>query len=102
MMNLSRKDKKMLAVGLTLAVVFVVVGVFIFSYSMETLDVQAEKLGAKDASVYQAPFPDYVFLGLDNEVGNILLGVFSTLAIFGVTYGVATLMKKSRGKVSCR
>lgn len=98
-MKLSGKDKKMLAVGLTLAVVFVIVGVLIFSYSMETLDVQAEKLGAEENPIYEAPFPDYAISGFENEVGNILLGVFSTLAIFGVTLGVALLLRKSKGKV---
>ncbi len=97
MLNLSKKDKQMLAIGLTLAVIFVIVGVFIFAYSMETLDRQAEELGVQDSSTYQAPFPDYAILGFENEVGNILLGILSTLSIFGVTLGVAILLKKKRG-----
>lgn len=97
MLKLSKIDKKMIAIGLTLAIIFVIVGVLLFSYSMETLDVQAEQLGARDVSVYTAPFPDYVILGFENEAGNILLGVISILAIFGVTFGVATLLRKSKG-----
>ncbi len=97
-MNLfKKKDKKLIAVGLTVAVIFVVVGVLIFSYSMETLDVQAEKLGVEDESIYQAPFPEYTIVGFENEAGNILLGVASTFAIFGITVAVATVLKKSRG-----
>jgi len=72
MLNLSKKDKQMLAIGLTLAVIFVIVGVFIFSYANETLDVQAEELGVEDVTIYEAPFPDYVILGFENEAGNIL------------------------------
>jgi hypothetical protein len=89
----------MIMIGLTLAVAFVIVGVLAFSYSMETLDVQAEKLGAQDTNVWQAPFQDYLVVGFESEMGTILLGVASTLAIFGVSLGAAMLLKKSRGKL---
>jgi len=96
MLNLSEKDKQILAIGLTAAAIFVILGVFVFSYSMETLDVQAEELGAQESSVYQAPFPDYMIPDFENEVGSILLGILSTLAIFGVALGVGALLKKSK------
>jgi hypothetical protein len=96
MLNLSKKDKKMLTLGLILAMVFVVVGVMIFSYAQETLDVKAEELGAQESTVYNAPFPDYVIQGFEGELGNILLGILSMLAIFGVTLGVAMMLKKSK------
>jgi hypothetical protein len=98
MINLSKKDQKMLAAGLLLAVVFVVVGVLVFSYARETLDLQAKILGAEDETVWEAPFPDYAVVGFENEVCTILLGIVSTLAIFGVTLGVAMLLKKPKGQ----
>ncbi len=96
MLNLSKKDKQMLAIGLTLATIFVILGVLVFSYSMETLEVQAEELGAQESNLYQAPFPDYMIPGFENEAGSILLGILSTLAIFGVALGVGALLKKSK------
>jgi hypothetical protein len=98
MVNISKKDKKMIAIGLTVAVIFVIVGVLIFSYSLETLDVQAEELGSEASNIWTAPFPEYVIVGFENEAYTILLGVVSTLAVFGVTLGVAMLLKKSKGK----
>jgi hypothetical protein len=98
LLNLSRKDKKMLVGGLLTAVTFVVVGVLLFSYANETLDVQAELIGAEDETIYEAPFPDYVIVGFENEVGNIILGVAATAAVFGITLGFAMILRKSKGK----
>jgi hypothetical protein len=98
MMNMSKKDKKMIAIGLAAAVLFVIVGTLIFSYSLETLDVQAEELGSTASNIWNAPFPEYVIVGFENEAYTILLGIVSTITIFGVTLGVATLMKKSKGQ----
>jgi cobalt/nickel transport protein len=45
--------------------------------------------------VVSSPLPDYVFPGLKNEkVATSLAGVLGTLAMFGVGYGVARLLKK--------
>ena len=96
--NSRKSDKKLLVIGLSLAIVFVVVGVLVFSCAMETLDVQAENLGVHDESTYSAPFPDYTIVGFENEAGNILLGIASTFVVFGVTIGVARMLKKSKVK----
>lgn len=89
----------MIAIGLSLAVVIVIVGVLVFSYAMETLDVQAKNLGVHDESIYSAPFPDYTIIGFENELGNSLLGITSTFIVFGVTIGVAKMLRKSRGQM---
>ena len=36
------KNQKTIIVGLTVAIIFVMIGVFFLSYAMETLDVKAE------------------------------------------------------------
>jgi len=41
------------------SLVFVMAGVFCFSYALETLDVKAEELGASEQPIYEPPFPDY-------------------------------------------
>ena len=97
-LGLKKNNKKLLAIGLSLAVIFVVVGVLVFSYANETLDVQAENLGVQDQSTYSAPFPDYTIAGFNNALGNILLGIASTFVVFGVTFGVAKLLKNSKVK----
>ncbi len=91
---MTSKNQKTLFVGLTLALVFVILGVFVFSYAMETLDVQAEHLGAQEQSVYEPPFPDYNILGLDNQWSALLVGVVGTLLIFVVAFGIAKLLKR--------
>jgi hypothetical protein len=97
MMNMSRKDKKLIAIGLTVAIIFVIVGTLVFSYSMETLDVQAEELGSQASNIWNAPFPEYIIVGHENEAYTILLGIISTTAIFAVSLGVAMLLKKPKG-----
>jgi amino acid transporter len=88
-------DRNMIIIGLMLAVIFVILGNFVFSYAFETLDVQAEKLEVSGENVLAAPFPEYTIPGFEENVwGGILLGVVSTLAIFVVTLGVASLLKK--------
>ncbi|MCW4001467.1 MAG: cobalamin biosynthesis protein CbiN [Candidatus Bathyarchaeota archaeon] len=93
---MSSKNKKTLLVGLTVAIIFVILGVFCFSYAMETLDVKAEELGAEEQPVYEPPLPDYTIPGLENEWGALLLGITSTLLLFGVGLGAAVLLKKKK------
>jgi ABC-type antimicrobial peptide transport system permease subunit len=93
---MANRNQKTVLVGLTIAVIFVLLGVFVFSYAMETLDVQAEELGAEEAPIYEAPLPDYTIPGLENEAGAILLGVVSTLLLFVVGFSVAKLLSKKK------
>jgi hypothetical protein len=90
------KNQKTVIVGLTVAVIFVVVGVLLFSYAMETLDVKAEELGAEEQPVYAPPLPDYTIPGFENEAGTILLGVASTTLVFIVGFVVAKLLNKKK------
>jgi hypothetical protein len=93
--KLRKQDKRTILIGLLVAVIFVAIGTFLFSYAMETLDVAAEELGATTQIVINAPLPDYVVPGFeDNIIVNLMLGIASTLLIFGVTYGVGKLLPK--------
>jgi uncharacterized membrane protein len=93
-------NKKTVIVGLTVALIFVLLGVFVFSYAMETLDKQAEELGAEEQPIYEPPFPDYSIVGMENELGALLIGVSGTLLLFVAGLGLAKLlrMKKSSSK----
>lgn len=88
--------QKTIIIGLTVALIFVLLGVFVFSYSMETLDKQAEQLGAEEQAIYEPPFPDYTIVGLENEWGNLIIGVAGTLLLFAVSFGVAKILRKRR------
>jgi hypothetical protein len=91
-------DQKTLIVGLSVALVFVLLGVFCFSYSQETLDVKAEELGLEEQPIYEAPFPDYTLPGLDNVWGALIIGITATLLLFAVGLGVAKVLNKKRGR----
>jgi hypothetical protein len=88
------KNQKTLIVGLSVALVFVVLGVFCFSYALETLDVKAEELGAEEQPIYEPPLPDYTIPGMENEWGALLLGIASTILLFIAGFSVAKLFKK--------
>jgi hypothetical protein len=90
--------RKTLVIGLTVALFFVMAGVFCFSYALETLDVKAEELGAVEQPIYEAPFPDYGIVGFENQWGALIVGVTSTLLLFIAGLGVAKLVKKKKGK----
>lgn len=91
---MNARDKKTLAIGIALSLICVVLGVFVFSYAMETLDVKAEELGAQEKPIYEAPLPDYMIPGLENEWGTLILGIASTLLLFTAGFGAAKLLKK--------
>jgi hypothetical protein len=79
--------------GLVVAFVFVLIGVAWLSNSVETLDVKAKQLGAKEKPIYKAPLPDYTVPSLEENLTiNLLLGIISTLFIFGVTIGVGKIL----------
>jgi hypothetical protein len=93
---MTTKNQKTIIVGLTVAIIFVMLGVFCFSYALETLDVKAEELGAQEQPIYEPPLPDYTIPGLDNEWGALLLGITSTLLLFIVGLGVAKILNKKK------
>lgn len=89
--------KRLEVIGLIVAFVFVLIGVVWLSNSVETLDVKAEQLGAEENPVYEAPLPDYTVPGIEeNLTVNLLLGIFSTLVIFGVTLGIGKILARKK------
>ena len=81
---------------LSLAMIFVLVGTFVLSYSFETLDKQAGKLGAEEKPVYKAPFADYNIPGLENTWGALIVGIGGTLGLFCLGLGVAKIVHRKR------
>ncbi|MCL2477169.1 hypothetical protein [Candidatus Bathycorpusculum sp.] len=91
-------NQKTLLIGLAIALILVVLGVFCFSYALETLDLKAEELGLEAEPIYNPPFPDYNLIGLDNQWGALIIGVVSMFLLFVVTFGVAKLLSKRKNK----
>lgn len=87
--GLKRRD---LAIGLAVAFIFVALGVFLLSESLETLDVQAEEMGLVGYNILASPFPEYVVPGFEDVWGTLLLGLASTVMIFMVAYAVGKLL----------
>lgn len=93
--TLQNLNRRTVIIGLVIAAVFVILGNLVFSYALETLDVQAELLELAGENFLSAPFPEYTIPGLEENVwAGILLGVISMLVIFAVTLMVARLLKK--------
>lgn len=96
MTTTKKLNQKTVIIGLAVALIFVLVGVFIFSYSMETLDKQAEQLGVEEQPIYQPPFPDYTIAGMENEWGALLIGIAGTLLLFIAGLGAAKILNKKK------
>ena len=96
MKTIDKGTHKVIAIGLIVALVFVAVGVFMLSNSMETLDKQAEQLGAQEEPIYNPPFPDYAIPGIDNIWGALIIGISGTLLLFAAGLAVAKLVKKQK------
>jgi hypothetical protein len=90
------KNQKTIIVGLTVAIVFVMIGVFFLSYAMETLDVKAEELGTQEQPIYEPPFADYSIAGMENVWGALIIGIAGTLLLFIVGLGVAKVFNKKK------
>jgi hypothetical protein len=90
------KEQKTIIIGLVVAMIFVLVGVFVLSNSMETLDKQAEQLGVEENPIYQAPFADYSISSMNNVWGGLLVGVGGTLLIFIASLAVAKILNKKK------
>lgn len=86
--------RKVVFVGIAVALILVVVGSFVLSYSMETLDRQADKLGAKERPVWNAPFAGYNVSWLENAWGSLIAGAIGVTLLFAISYGVASLLKR--------
>jgi len=85
-------------VGLTVALIFVLLGVFVFSYAMETLDAKAEQLGVEEHPIYEAPLYDYNLAGNENQWVTLLIAITSTLLLFVAGLAVAKLINKKKSR----
>jgi cobalt/nickel transport protein len=90
------KEQKTIIVGLVVALIFVVIGVFVLSYSMETLDKQAEQLGSQENPIYEPPFPDYLISGVNETLGGLIIGIGGTLLLFFLGFAVAKVLSKKK------
>ena len=91
-----KTNQKTIIIGLTVALIFVLIGVFVLSYSMETLDKQAEQLGSEERPLFNPLFADYTIPGLDNVWGGLIVGIMGTLLLFVVSLAVAMLLRKKK------
>ncbi|MDR0373714.1 MAG: hypothetical protein LBI79_09265 [Nitrososphaerota archaeon] len=92
----NKLNQKTVLIGLIVALIFVILGVFCFSYAQEMLDLQAEELGLEAQPIYDPPFPDYNILGFENKWSTLIIGVTSVLLLFVVTFAVAKLLSKKK------
>ena len=97
MANHKKMNQKTIAIGLAAALIFVILGTFVFSYAMETFDVKAEELGAQEQQIWTAPFKDYTIAGSDSQWIALIVGIAATLLLFVVGIGVAKLIRKKKG-----
>ncbi len=86
-----------LALGIALAIA-IFLSPFASSWP-DGLEKVAKDLGfiekGEGAEVLKAPIPDYKYPGLDSEgVSTALSGTLGTLAMFGIGFGVARLLRR--------
>lgn len=96
MTSLKKQNQKTIIIGLAASLIFVVLGVFVFSYALETLDVKAEELGAEEQPIWSAPFADYTIAGSNSQWIALAVGVAATLLIFALALGAAKAIKKKK------
>ena len=92
--------KRTIILILAIAMIFVLVGTFILSYSFETLDKQAGKMNDTENPIYHAPFDGYNIPGLENTWGLLIVGVFGTLGLFCLGLVVAKIVHRKKSKVT--
>ena len=94
--NKKKLNQKTVLIGLSVALLLVILGVFCFSYALETLDLKASELGLEEQPIYDAPFPGYNITGSENKWSNLVVSIASTLLLFIVAFTVAELLSKKR------
>ena len=92
--------KRTIILILAIAMIFVLVGTFVLSFSFETLDKQAGKMNAKENPIYHAPFDGYNIPGLENTWGALIVGVFGTLGLFCLGLVVAKIVQRKKSQVT--
>jgi cobalt/nickel transport protein len=91
--------KREILIGLAAALLIVLVLSPFASSWPDGLERVAKDLGFFEkgggVEVLKAPFPDYKFPGLDNEgFSTALSGSIGTIAMFGIGFGVARLLRR--------
>lgn len=94
----SKINQKTVIIGLGVALVFVVLGTFVFSFALETFDVKAEELGAQEQQIWNAPLKDYTISGSDSQWIALIVGLAATLLLFVAGLAVAKLISKKSEK----
>jgi hypothetical protein len=97
MANHKKMNQKTIAIGLAAALTFVILGVSVFSYALETFDLKAEELGAQEQQIWTAPFKDYTIGGSESQLIALIVGIAATLLLFVAGIGVAKLIRKKKG-----
>jgi cobalt/nickel transport protein len=92
-------NKRDMILGLVVAVAVVLLFSPFASSWPDGLERVAKDLGffekGEGAEVLKAPIPDYKVPGLDNEgFSTALSGTIGTLAMFGIGFGVACLLRR--------
>lgn len=105
---MSPENKKILMVGAIIAILLSVLAPFLASPNPDGLDKNVielvgkgseetaeEIVGEKDKVVYEPPFPDYSFEGMD-KAGEVLAILIGTVIMLALGLGVSTLLKKKK------
>ncbi len=91
-------NKKDVIIGLAITLVLAgIISIFASSWP-DGLEKVAEKLGFMEKSEFKpaltSPIPDYTMPGVKNEkLATSVAGIIGTLAVFGFSYGIATLIR---------
>ena len=101
---MKEKDRKLLLVGIMIALVIAVAAPFLASANPDGLESTAEEFESaeeKEEEVHESPMPDYIIPGLgENEssgVAAIVIGTVITLVIVLLLFFVLIKIKRSKG-----
>ena len=95
------RDKKLLMVGLAIAIVLSVMAPFLASSNPDGLESAAENFESaegKEAGEYESPMPDYIVpaLGEDAASGSIAI-VAGTIVTLFLMLGLSYVLKSKKG-----
>ncbi|MDR1992294.1 MAG: hypothetical protein LBQ98_02170 [Nitrososphaerota archaeon] len=91
-----KQNQTTIIIGLTLALIFITIGVFGLTHTQEILDKKAEELGLKEQPIYNPPFPNYNLPNLENQWSTLIISTTTTLLLFAITVTLAKLLNKKK------
>jgi len=69
----------------------------LFAYAYEPLDVVAEKYGAEESAIFEAPMPDYILPPLgETEISGILAGLIGVFIVLAVSLALGYALVRPR------